>query len=199
MSICLLKLCTLPRQPRRRCLSSLSSPSFNLGPEIKFTHFLISAPFIGFHTLLQLQIHSLKHPTQIASRRAGLIFNSRYDLNARPFIVLNNAPPPSHCLLPLSDNQRDMTVLFISTFALCPTLEHQMPHATYLRSLQHFLKFTLFRLIIVLFQYCPIISTARIVSKPLLLLSTLHSFVIQKTLKSLTTLFSDLLPLSLPT
>ena len=45
-------------------------------------------------------IHSLEHPTQIASRRAGLIFNSRYDLNPPRFIVLNNASP-SHCLLPI--------------------------------------------------------------------------------------------------
>ena len=69
-------------------------------------------------------IHSLEHSTQIASRRAGLIFNSRYDLNSPRFIVLNNAPPQATACFPLSDDQRDTTVLFISTFTLCPRPSH---------------------------------------------------------------------------
>ena len=108
------------------CISSTSSslPSslssqFGVGTEIKFTHFLISAPFIETHTLLSASLHSLKHPTQIASRRAGLIFNSRYDLNAPRFIVLNNAPAQATACFPLSDDQRNMIVLFILTFTLC--------------------------------------------------------------------------------
>lgn len=48
---------TVYRQPRRRCLlhSLQLSSRFGIGTEIKFTLFLISAPFIGTHTLLQPQ------------------------------------------------------------------------------------------------------------------------------------------------
>lgn len=74
------------------CLSSLS---WNRN---QVTHFLISASFLETNTLLPS--HSLlKHPNISLLERAGPRFNSRYDLNAPRFIVINTATLSHVCLL----------------------------------------------------------------------------------------------------
>lgn len=80
---------------RRRSLLCRSSLSWNRN---QVTHFLISASFLETNTLLQS--HSLlKHPNISLLERAGPRFNSRYDLNAPRFIVINTATLSHVCLL----------------------------------------------------------------------------------------------------
>lgn len=97
----------LPTSPPTRLTSSspLSSLSFLLHclsslswNRNQVTHFLISASFLETNTLLQS--HSLlKHPNILLLERAGPRFNSRYDLNAPRFIVINTATLSHVCLL----------------------------------------------------------------------------------------------------
>ncbi len=87
------------------------------------THFLVSAPFVEVHTLLY-SFSLFKHPNQSLLERAGLRFNSRYDLN-HPVSLLSMPPPPATCAcFPLSGDQRNPTVLFTASLCLCPLPGH---------------------------------------------------------------------------
>lgn len=176
--------------------SSLSSRSRRT--DIKFTHFLISVLFIETNTLLPSPIHSL-HSTSISLlERAGFRFNSRYDLSLPRFIVQNTAAIKplllSHCQAIIASLR--FYSLRLSPFVFKPAiLEPEMPLLhTYLQ-LHHQFEFTPFGLPIVLLKYCPIIQYFTLF--PSLCYSNHYTHLPTDKILSLTTLFSDSLPLNL--
>lgn len=170
-------ICLIVSHVQPRCRRRSFDLLHDLCSKNQVTHFLISAPFLETNALFQS--HSLlTNPNKSLLERAGPRINSRYDLKSPIFIVTKTAAISHVYLFPLSGHQRNTAVLFTSSPSLCP-----LSSQSRLRSASSYkhtftlpgLGFTLPQLPIVLFKYCPVISTLHSASKALIL-SRFHSF-----------------------